>query len=265
MRLIRPILLLICLSFTACPRLVEPLSDLTGTEIAASDKEALLSSLTKRTQEIRSLRLLTDVQVTHDDERVDLRYVFLFEQPDRLRIEVLPRIGAYTLSLLVARAGETLYLDQNEKRAYRGLSDGSLVFKFLKVALRESDLMALLVGRVPARYLSPGLEHFSSVRETVDGGSYILSSLQGEITFLLDSKTLLLKEVYLLGLSGEVVAHVRYGDENEQGGAKIPGAFSIELFKYDVLMNFKASNFKLNQNIPEKLFEATVPGDYYVS
>lgn len=118
-----------------------------GQQSSTSACEALPSFTRDGPQSFRAL--LDTSLVTPNDEVFSFRYAVASKQPERLRVDLLPVEGAYTLGLLVVRGAEALVLDSQSKRYSSGCEAKAVFEKFFSLRGVTPDVVqGLLVGRI---------------------------------------------------------------------------------------------------------------------
>ncbi|MCB0309587.1 MAG: hypothetical protein KDD42_00045, partial [Bdellovibrionales bacterium] len=149
-----PILLVIFLTCSGCVRNPGLTTPQTGERLSWVAEEALVERLEGEATKLSSVRGLSRSRIEQNEERVALRHVIAYQQPDKLRIETLPSNVVQTLQLLILDGEEAIYLDASSKQGYRGPADSGLLRRFFGIALAPSKLMSLLSGRVPLESLA---------------------------------------------------------------------------------------------------------------
>ena len=93
--------------------------------------------------------LLDTTLVTTDRESFSFRYAVASKQPERLRVDLLPAEGAYTLGLLVVSNAGSLVIDSQAKTFASGCDVNAVSERFFALQGVTPDLIqALVTGRI---------------------------------------------------------------------------------------------------------------------
>ena len=264
-RILLPFLIVVTLLSSCTPRV--PRIPFDGTIASTSLTATIREKLTARDGELTSLRALADAEISdtgHGGSQgvAHLREAVVFVKPDKLRLEILPTQGAYALSLLVTNNGSLTYLEPPEKRAVRGSESERVIYSILKLAVGERELMSLLTGRIPPRYLSK--EGGAALLVSRDSSSYLLSRGDGAEDFEIDSESLFLKRVtFRSRFNDSLVGEITYSSVGNST-PPLPREVSIESAGLKQRIHLTWSVIKPNVVVPDSLFEVGIPSDFRV-
>jgi hypothetical protein len=239
-------------------------SHLSGELLSGSARETVLSGFKRAAAEIRSFRVLSRTSIDHKGDRTVLRQILVFAEPVRFRIEALPLNGAYTLSLVVADSEKVIALDPEEKTARQGAPNSGMLRKVLNIPLNEDELMALLAGRIPARYLSDltQTDSLQVYQDEMAGRFFILSNNQSAF-FELDARTgTLLTVEFRDRFSDKVSLRLEYSAPQTVDGVPIPTQLLVSIPRDSLTISLGYSNVSLNRDYPAQLFSVSIPDGY---
>jgi hypothetical protein len=113
---------------------------------AALDLEAALRA---RRDALRSLRALARLRYQAPEDSGTSREAIVVARPDRLRVEVLSLFGS--VFVLTADNGEIRAYAREERTLYRGSASPQNLWRYARLGLPVSDLVALVLGTPPPR------------------------------------------------------------------------------------------------------------------
>lgn len=244
--------LILCVSVLGCARL--PSFHPIGEAAIESDAQAVCRSLVARRESVRSARALVNATVRAGSDVASLRYAIVAKEPGRMRIDLLPPEGAYTLGLLVVnRDGATLIDTTNKTFAQE--SDAELLTRdFVGLpGLTPDVVVALVTGRIPP------LSCRSAVVFKGSDGAVMVRDRESRIVWEVAPGSNTIKSAHILNQSGERVealVHVRMGD------AGFPtvdfSVFSPATASAEMIVR----KLTINKEIPDELFSVAVPSGY---
>ena len=106
---------LLCSGMTACGGIDIPFPEERGEVLSSLQKEELRKKLKTRSEDLQTLKALARVKAKRGEESQRFRYLFAYESPQSLRIDILPDPGAYTLGVMLTNGQGHVYLDANKK------------------------------------------------------------------------------------------------------------------------------------------------------
>jgi hypothetical protein len=93
---------------------------------------------------------LADASFQRGDEKYSFRYVIALKEPDKLRIDILPTEGAFTLGMLVSSGTGATVIDTQNKTYSTADNVDLLVSRFLGIeGLTRSTIVGLVSGTLP--------------------------------------------------------------------------------------------------------------------
>lgn len=168
-----------------------------GQPVTDSERHNLLKQIADKNSQSPSFKLLTRAQIQSGDDLVTVRYVIIYDAPDRLRVEVVPLNSFITLQLLILNDQEGWLFDRQEKRAAFSKSPEKLIQKVLHLPLSTSALAALFSGRVLDTDLkvmigAPDTSKGELLRSRNDLGENVIALLNpnSKAEYILDQNTL---------------------------------------------------------------------------
>lgn len=249
---VRSVALLVCVCVAGCARL--PVFRPSGEPQTHQDANRICQSLANRAEPVRSARALVYATVRSGSEAVSLRYAVVTKEPNKMRIDLLPLEGAYTLGLLVVGADGATVIDTTNRTFSADKNAEKLTREFVGLpGLTPEAVLALLTGRLPplscsAPQVFKGNDGVMMIR---DGASRIVWEVDQDSAAIIGAQML-----HPSGENIEAQAEIRVGD----GGLPLvlfsvysPAAATAEMV---------VRKLTLNREIPDDLFKVAVPAGY---
>jgi hypothetical protein len=219
-----------------------------------SDAQTICRSLVGKRQSVRSARALVNATVRAGSDVASLRYAIVTKEPERMRIDLLPLEGAYTLGLLVVnRDGATLIDTTNQTFAKESDAE-KLTREFVGLpGLTPEVVLALVTGQLPP------LSCLSSEVFRGKDGTVMIRDRESRIVWEVASDSSMIKSAQILSQSGERVeasVTVRGGDvgfPTVDFSVFSPASASAEMI---------VRKLTLNKDIPDELFSVPIPSGY---
>ncbi len=249
-------------SITRRPPSIQP----AGTLVSVSESEALIERLTKIDRELTSFKGLAKASITQDGDKGLIRYAVVFDKPDRLRLEMLPLTGFYTLSLLVVNDSKAVMLDTQEKVANTSSDSLTLLKKLLGVPLKASDMMSFFACRLPSEILD-SLASSTETRVFRDPAtqSYLIFSKNNQYVFRVDERTGLLREAQLHEMySDDLSMTLGFDEPVSSGTVTICNQVRFALPQHAVEIEFNFQSLSMNQKPSPTVFTVDIPSGYEV-
>jgi len=203
---------------------------------------------------VASFRSLINAEVVGPDkEMISFRYVVIGKGNDRLRVDVLPNEGAFTLALVTVNGDRALLIDTQAKRATEGCLPSEVLERTLGLeGVTPAVVKALVVGEIPALVCERVTTHQS------DSGRVLFVDKTARVAWEVSEATGELVAVRLLDSSGEkVVATADRQIVNDRPEIVFqiykPTRASAEL---------RVVRLTKNREIAEDLFDVPVPAGY---
>lgn len=265
MRIANAVLVTFALILSSCVR-PPPLPSLIGQPYSADLLDDLEKRLIQEDSEVRALRVSARAEIEAALHREILRYAIVFSRPDDLRVEVFPTSANYTLSLLVANDGKVTFIDSVNRQAVVTQSGEELIRSYFFIPAGEEDLMSLIAGRMPRRFIERAFEPGRGrVVENPDKGTIEIVRGDFEDYWLLDAKTLDIREVQLRNaFDSEVELHLKFGEYQVTDGVRLPTSIELRLPSENATITFTYNKVTLNPELPNALFSVRVPAGYQI-
>lgn len=216
--------------------------------------EEVCRSLNQARAPIASFRSLLDTTVVGPDgESVSFRYAAIGKGHDLMRIDVLPREGAYTLALITINKDEALVIDTQAKKVIEGCSPAEVLEKTLGVpGISPTTVRALIVGELPS------LDCRSVKTYQANPETLLLVDREGSVAWEVASSSQELVGARLLTESGEEIVaqvdRVRTGDQI---------SLSFKIYKpLKASAELQMVKFSINRDLADELFTVSVPAGY---
>jgi hypothetical protein len=219
-----------------------------------SDAKTICHSLVAKRQSVRSARALVNATVRAGNDVASLRYAIVAKEPGRMRIDLLPLEGAYTLGLLVVtREGATL-IDTTNQTFAKEMDAEKLTREFVGLpGLTPEVVVALVTGQLPALSCSS-----SEVFRGKDG-QVMIRDRGSRIVWEVVSDSSAIKSAHILSQSGERVEALVGIRDGEVGFPTVDfSVFSPATASAEMIVR----KLTINKEIPDDLFNVAVPSGY---
>lgn len=218
-----------------------------------SDAQTICRSLVAKRQSVRSARALVNATVRAGSDVASLRYAIVTKEPGRMRIDLLPLEGAYTLGLLVVNRDGATLIDATNQTFARESDAEKLTREFFGLpGLTPEVVLALVTGQLPVLSCS-------SSQVFKGAGTVMIRDRESRLVWEVASDSSRITSAHILSQSGERVealVTVRGGD------AGFPtldfSVFSPATASAEMLVR----KLTINKDIPDELFTVAVPSGY---
>jgi hypothetical protein len=219
----------------------------------AVESGALCTAFQARVSDSGAFRALLDSSLATSDESYSFRYALVGRGSKDLRIDLLPREGAYTLGLLTVRGDKALMIDSQAKRYASECEPNALFERFFGLQGITPDLVrALLLGRIPAL----ACEDVTVFR--TDTGRLQFLDLRTHRVWEVDEPLGLVRGVQILNSSHSNVYAVAERVRTPGGDA-----IAISIFKpVKASAEMQITKLILNPSLAEGLFGVMPPAGY---
>lgn len=248
-------ILLLLITISGCAKRIPLLAPI-GEEVERESVERIKQEYLSRNSRFGTLKALYSASILHKKRIERLRYVFIYQKPGNLRIEILPQSGAYSLGLFIAAGGQAQFIDQQSGTITPSDSADKLLYDLLRIDLPLDDLILLLSGQIPYLYWQEidNAEMFSAYKH----GENILMLFGGDkrINAVIDAQGFLPQKIQLLDDKGKNVRYqIEYSNYVEMDGYRIPGQIFVKIVREELTINLSASNVTVNADIRKRLFD----------
>lgn len=203
---------------------------------AMTDARHLLSTLKNQNYQLRSFKGIGKIRFRNKDKMFVARMAWVGSEPGKLRLEVLGVTGQAIFSL--ASDGRWFYLiSHTEDRFYKKRSDDASLTKLISVAVKSSDVLALLGGRVPV------YEHDELVLQKMrsgDGRILVLKRWWGIIEKIyLDESSAKVQKIEAFDITGSLTYRAVFDGMQTVKGYRVPSKLVISnndgaIFQLDI-------------------------------
>jgi hypothetical protein len=217
---------------------------------AAAELEAALRA---RTEAIHSLRALARLRSDGPEESTASREALVVARPDRLRVEVLSLFGS--VFVLTADNGQFTAYARQEDTVYRGVASPQNLWRYARLGLPVSDVVAILLGTPPLR---PGRR--DNVTFDADAGAVrLVRQLDDGTQIVWFSETTL--PVAAEQRSDEPQAQWRatFSDYEEHGGVPVATHIGLEWPAGQRSLEITLGDIDLNPTLAPSAFALEVP------
>lgn len=246
--------LLLCAIFSAgcvsMPRFHPP-----GAARSEADARRVCADIVAKRSPINSLRAVVEATVrSSKSESASFRYGIASKEPAKLRIDILPMEGAYTLGLIVIREAGATLIDTNNREFAEGRNADELLRRFLGLqGLSREVIVSLVAGTVPA--------------ETC-GRAQLFEDSSGTATFF-DAERHIVWEVH--ATTGEIQGVQILNKDNQRLEARAevssnstaPREIALSIFDpVSASASMIVRKVNINVTVPDGLFEVSIPSGY---
>lgn len=244
--------LILCLSALGCARL--PTFHPVGESVVKDEADATCRSLVARQESIRSARALVNATVRAGGDVASLRYAIVAKEPGRMRIDLLPPEGAYTLGLLVVTRNGATLIDTTNKTFAEDSDAERLTREFVGLpGLTPEVVLALVTGRLPPLSCSS-----TEVFRGVDGTVMVRDS-ESRIVWEIGPESNSIKSAHILDQSRERIAALAHIRADDSGFRTVDfSVYSPTTASAEMLVR----KLTINKDIPDELFSVAVPSGY---
>lgn len=244
--------LMLCASVLGCARL--PTFHPVGESVMENDARAICRSLVARRQPIRSARALVHATIRAGGDVASIRYAIVAKEPGRIRIDLLPLEGAYTLGLLVVTRDEATLIDATNQTFARESDAERLTEEFVGLpGLTPEVVLALVTGQLPPLSCQSAEVYRGS------DGTIMVRDGESRIVWEVLSGSNTIKSAHILNQSRqrvEALARIQMGDS---GFPSVDfSVFSPATASAEMLVR----KLTINKDIPDDLFNVAVPSGY---
>jgi hypothetical protein len=254
---LRCILVVCILSLSACVSRAawKPLP------IALQSSEAVqvLQQLGRQSAELRHAKILYNALIKRGDEVASLRYAIIFEKPQRLRVEVLPLNGFYSLGLFAVSELGSVMLDPSERVATQSNNPQALLARYFYLPLSPAALMHLVAGTLSPETLASGLE----VRRSNQGDLVEVRRVDGREVYRFSPELELQSCQFFSPHDDQLVVEANFSDYARHEEILLPQKLQVRLVSVGVDLDLSLSSFKSGTIAPaEQLFNPAIPAGY---
>ena len=211
--------------------------------------ENMLANFEARSNNINTLKTLYYVNTEYGKKKDRFRQVYLYNKPDKLRLEILPTTSTYAMGLLIANGKQAKFMEQDKTTESDSVED--LLYDIVRFRGSINDLISLLAGLIPEKYLNSELSAYEASNSSVQ-----VFSNDKRYNALVDADKSEIQSIQLVNESlTRVIMTVSYSDYSDYQGTPMPGFLRIFLPKEDIHISLKLNHFEINSSIsPEKFF-----------
>jgi hypothetical protein len=222
-----------------------------GVPLAADDSQALCSALNAASEHLFSFRSMLDATVEGPGgESVSFRYAIVGKSNEKLRIDILPHEGAYTLALITVQGSKALFLDPQAKRVTEGCSVKEVLEKFLGLqGMTPAAVQALVLGRPPVLECQRIAAHRSAA------GGVVFVDLMEQVAWEVDEGSGALRKAHFLDSRGATVTAVAVREE--------AGMIVVSVYKpVGATAEMRIVKLTKNPDVTDSTFDVAVPSGY---
>jgi len=234
-------------------------------KLAAKQSSALLSILSDEAATFKSGRLLYKVSAHRGKRHEGFRYALALLQPNNLRLDLLPTIGAYTLSILTYDGCRAVLLNPREHTAEVSSDINSLLLKTLGFNISIEDLFYLIAGRPSPDFLKKS-ELFWTRPQNGSTADLLFINRQKYIYWLYDSTKAHFKKAYIANPYSGTASIVIMFSSFEQGiSLTFPRKIVLRDQRAALTVELTLKKKTINKPIAKNLFKIDVPDNFKVS
>ena len=230
--------------------------------------------ITKRSQELKSLRELSELRLNTDAGIQSLRLSLVFQTPNQLRFEVLPPAAALSLFIASSSDSKTLLLEPPKKKATEIEDPQNLMAKLLKVRILPQDFAYILSARIPPKYIARLCAPVTQESDTkaveffysTDGPGVTIFDQETGQYWTVQMSSGLLRTALLRRTSDEwpVLAADFEEDDFSDPSQLYPRKVDLVFGNEVLFATLEPSIVKFNTAIPAALFDIKIPAGYKI-
>lgn len=202
-----------------------PLRKHSGIRASDQQRDRVIKAVSERSIRLIAGRSLARVKIKSDQEKQSFRMTMVFSKPEKLRIETLPQIGSYPLSLLNLDGTGYRYTDYMSKSTWEGDNPEEVIEEVFGFAVPVEVLLNYLAGTVA----DLTVENTGCYIEESDD-EVLCVSQKGDLLFTAGISDLNLRSLELAEPDSDFLAvRISYTDHKETGGVVIPYSIQINI------------------------------------
>jgi outer membrane lipoprotein-sorting protein len=244
--------LLAALVFAGCAATIRPPAP-AATQPAAAGLTRLTEALSRRDQQIESMRTSAVMEYRGGGRDLKAREEIAMRRPASLRVEALAPFGVALV--VAARDGHLQIFEPSKNTLMNGTATAATLDRFARIPMAPRDAVRLLMG------IAPPLSNSSPpVSVTTVDGMLVATYREAngnERDLGFEGGELVLVRERLAG--GELNYEVRYHDYHDIGGVMFPYEVEADFPLAKSHVKFNYSRPIINGNLPDSLFVLT-PG-----
>lgn len=255
--MLRKLSLCLCsILLVSCTFFSSPLANLKQMDGGARD--ALQSRLLENAAQLEFYKALYRVQPSPPEPA--FRYAVVFEQPQRLRVEILPNQGFYSLGLFVAEQQNALFIDPSEKKVAISNNPRKLLRRYFALPFAPEEIALILTGRVPMDVLSNSKTGWydsrkdTAVIRSADETQYFEVRLADGLLHTLQIRD---------SIIGKVRLSMEIDSYKEVEGVLVADGIRFDVPDEDMQIAVQAKTFKMQRGT-DSLFNPTVPAGFRI-
>lgn len=226
-----------------------------GAARLAEDAKRLCEAVVSKRPAVSSLRAVVEATVrSSDSESASFRYGIASKEPAKLRIDVLPMEGAYTLGLIVIREKGAILIDTNNREFAEGQNADELLRRFLGLqGLTRQVIISLVTGTLPTETCRHAqlFEDASAIATFLDPDRHVVWGVDATSG-----------EIHRVEILNEDNNRVEARAE-VSSSAVVPRQISLSIFDpVSASASMVARKVNINVTVPDTLFEVPIPSGY---
>ncbi len=211
----------------------------------------LLTSLTQRAEQFRSVRALANVHYRGAEGSRGFKEAILVQRPDRMRLETLSYLG--TILVVTVDADEIVGFHPRDGLLYRGRSSKENLFRYTQIPLSLSEITALLLGLPPVETRVHWQAESNSLSRSREDGSKEVVTFGTEIAVPIRWQR--------FGPGGQLELSAQFSDYSPTPPGLFPLKIIVESHAQQKRLELRYEAPELNVNLPLALFIQEKPAD----
>ncbi len=237
---------------SACVKKI-PVHQPLGAKFTDSDAEIILTKFKNNRDSIKTFKALYYTILEYEQKKERLRQVFVYEQPDKLRFELLPTTSSYSLGVLIAKDNKAQFVDSQSGQKTESDSVEDLLYDLLRIEAKPQELIEILLGMLPKQYQEDG--QVVDMYYGLENGPQLFSK-DNTYNAYFNFTDSTLKRVQILDRMGRrVLFEVEYADYKKIKDQNVPHEVTIHIVRDGVVANLKLNHIDINKAIPSKMFD----------
>jgi outer membrane lipoprotein-sorting protein len=224
-----------CFFLCSCASLVERAPEKTKPAVEI-DAQGLIAAIQSNNDTLETFKGIGKIKLSQKGKIQGARLYWIGSDPGRLRLEILTITGQPIASL--ASDGDWVYLNIHDRqRFYRKRTTDASLKNIVSIAVKSSDVLDLLAGRIPVR-----LHNHATVVKNESGEGYILLLKKGSKRVLeriyLDEPQKMVQKIEVLNINGSLGFRAIFEKMQIVNGYSVPSVLKI--------VNDEGVSFQLN-------------------
>ncbi len=194
-------------------------------------------------------KFLLNVSLRYGKDFNSFRQGLIFKAPNKFRVETYPLQAGWASNYFISDGEKYVYYDSQNNNEQIGLFNESLFEEFYNIPITLDEILSLLIGRTPKRWLLSKNSIFAIEN------NFAMNSKDKKYFWHLSNDGSLLDFLIYKDSSNKVILKgkvISYSKDNLE--TTIPKAIQLDVPEHDVRIIIRTSQAQLNHEIPTENF-----------